>query len=158
MPVINCQLSTINCPLLYSSLSRGCFCLLAKWQVSWLLPGSASSQGEAPVTFGALHAEGNYSSGHCSGIAPDSLSTLTSLQRLGYHQMRCKVTTISEKLQKKRQKNRHALNMSVPFWCYDAVFYFKLVSCFETHQVTLPLLLPTVQVALRRRASCGSGW
>jgi hypothetical protein len=28
------------------------------------------------VTFGALHAEGNYSSGHCSGLAPDSLSTL----------------------------------------------------------------------------------
>jgi hypothetical protein len=25
--------------------------LFAKWQVSWLLPGSASSQGEAPVTF-----------------------------------------------------------------------------------------------------------
>jgi len=49
--------------------------LLAKWQVSWLLPGSASSQGDAPVTFGALHAEGNYSSGHCSGLAPDSLST-----------------------------------------------------------------------------------
>ena len=30
------------------------------------------------MTFGALHAEGNYSSGYCSGLAPDSLSALVS--------------------------------------------------------------------------------
>ena len=50
-------------------------CLFAKWQVSWLLPGSASSQEVVPVTFRCAAPEGNYSSGHCSGLPPDSLST-----------------------------------------------------------------------------------
>ena len=35
-----------------------------------VFPGGGPSD-----VFGALHAEGNYSSGHCSGFPPDSLST-----------------------------------------------------------------------------------
>lgn len=55
----------------------------AEWQVSWLLPGSASSRGHTSVTLGALHAEGNYSGGYRSGLAPDSLSTLPPVLPLG---------------------------------------------------------------------------
>ncbi len=47
----------------------------ANWQVSWLLPPSdVPSQTSCPVVFVHLRKKGNYSSGHCSGFSPDSLS------------------------------------------------------------------------------------
>ena len=61
--------------LFFSSLSRGwfCFCEMAGFLAfarQRVFPGGGPSD-----VCGALHAEGNYSSGHCSGFAPDSLST-----------------------------------------------------------------------------------
>ena len=48
----------------------------------------------------ALHAEGNYSSGHCSGLAPDSLSTLPSFSPLKGCQKVAGITKCAAKLRR----------------------------------------------------------
>ena len=53
--------------MVFSFCEKAGFLAFARQRV---FPGGGPSD-----VFGALHAEGNYSSGHCSGLPPDSLST-----------------------------------------------------------------------------------
>ena len=99
-------LFTLHFSLILSSLSRGCLLCYAKWQVSWLLPGSASSQDDVPVTCMRCTKKANT----VAGTAP-ALHRIPSLPCLDketrYHHLRHKGTIIYVTLQEKRQK-KHA--------------------------------------------------
>ena len=128
--------------LFSSSLSRGCLLCYAKWQVSWLLPGSASSQDDVPVTCMRCTKKANTVAGTAPALHRIPSLPYSLLQKHGYHHMRHKGTIIYATLQEKRQK-KHAqsfdqaclpiyspvkvrfLTILRPRYCEDQLWYLR---------------------------------
>lgn len=73
MYIIECSLYIFLVFLILNPEDGASFCEMAGFLAlarQRVFPGGGPSD-----VFGTLHAEGNYSSGHCSGLPPDSLST-----------------------------------------------------------------------------------